>query len=434
VLDKETNEMLTRVGPGTPAGELLRRYWHAVIPAAELTPERPKKRVRLLGEDLVIYRDPDGTYGLLAEHCAHRGCSLYYGFLENGGLRCPYHGWLWDKAGKCLEQPFEPAESMMKHVVRTKAYPVQRIAGLLFAYMGPDPVPLFPRYDVFAREDGTRHISVQPMIDCNWLQAQENSLDPTHVYYLHGHTMVTKGILKQNNYRNIEGYEFEPFAHGIRKRRTFGGDGLHAYAEPGHPAVFPNILRHDMEGRDGKNPFDGSMPIDMHLRIPIDDTHTQVIWLGFAPSADGSITDPYTEEPTLEYVPSFKEENGDFHMRTYPGQDSAAWVTQGPIFDRSAEHLGASDQGVALWRQLLLEQIETVQRGDDPINVFRDPTVELIEFSPARVKDGDRYVPRDSDAARAWREYKPGAATEAQEQREAFAAAGAHGRVGQPAR
>ncbi len=414
MLASEMNERLTRVGPGTPAGELLRRYWHVVAPAAELTPDRPKKRVRLLAEDLVLYREPDGSYGLVAERCAHRGCSLYYGFLEDGGLRCPYHGWLWGRDGRCLEQPFEPAESMMKRVVRQAAYPVQRIAGLLFAYLGPAPAPLLPRWDVVAREDGTRLIEVQPVIDCNWLQAEENSLDPTHVYYLHGHTLFKKGIRPRNNYRKITAYDFERFAHGIRKKRIFGGDGLDSYEEPGHPAVFPNILRHHVEGRDGNNPYDGTMPIDMHFRVPIDDTHTQVIWLGFTPSVDGSWTDPYEEEPELVYVDSLKDESGDFHMRTYPSHDSMAWVTQGPIFDRSAEHLGASDRGIAMWRELLEEQIAIVEAGGDPINVFRDPAQNaLIEFSPTRVRAGDRYVPRDSEEARNWKEYRPGSRDEA---------------------
>ena len=115
MLTKELNERLTQVGPGTPGGRLLRCYWHPICVAAELTPERPIKRLRVLGEDLVLFREPDGGYGLMAERCSHRGCSLYYGFLENGGLRCPYHGWLYDRAGKILEQPFEPAESMSKY-------------------------------------------------------------------------------------------------------------------------------------------------------------------------------------------------------------------------------------------------------------------------------------------------------------------------------
>jgi 5,5'-dehydrodivanillate O-demethylase oxygenase subunit len=404
----EDNERMSRLGPGTPCGELMRRYWHPVIPAAELTPERRKKRIRLLGEDLVIFMDEDGSYGCVAEKCAHRGCSLYYGFLEDGGIRCPYHGWLYDKEGKCLEQPFEPAQSMMKHVVRQGAYPVQRMAGLLFVYMGPLRAPLLPRYDVFAREDGTRLIEVQPVIETNILQAQENSLDPTHVYYLHGRQLVEKGVRKTNNYRPIAGFDFERIPYGIRKKRTYAGDGHETYQEPGHPGVFPSILRHHGEGRNGANPFDGTMPIDMHLRIPIDDTHTQVIWLGFTPSPDGSITDPRTEEPELVYVKSLMTEDGsEFHVETYPSQDSMAWVTQGGIADRTAEHLGAGDRGIAMWRQLLREQIDIVAEGGDPINVFREEH-DVIEFSPARVKVGDHYVPRDSEEARAWKEYLPG--------------------------
>jgi 5,5'-dehydrodivanillate O-demethylase len=351
---------------------------------------------------------------LVAEHCSHRGASLYYGFLEGECIRCAYHGWLYDPGGRCVEQPFEPAESMMKRTLRHPAYPVQRIAGLLWAYLGPQPAPLLPRWDVVAREDGRRLIEVQPMIDCNWLQCQENSLDPTHVYYLHGHTLFMKGLRPQNNYRPIAGFDFERFERGIVKRRTFEGDGLSAYIEPGHPAVFPNILRHHVEGRDGVNPYDGTMAIDMHFRIPIDDTHTQVIWLGFTPSPDGSWTDPYEEEPEVVYVDSLKDENGDFHMNTYPSHDSMAWVTQGPIFNRDVEHLGATDRGIAMWRELLEEQIATVEAGGDPMNVMRDPNQNrLIEFSPSRVLAGDRYVARDSEAARNWQEYIPGRREEA---------------------
>src|SRR3954451_25470410 len=127
MLTKEENERLTRVGPGTPMGELLRRYWQPICAASELTDEQPKKRIRILGEDLVVYRDANGGYGLLGEHCSHRGTSLYYGFLEAGGLRCPYHGGLYDNAGKCVEQPFEPANSMMRHGIRHPAYPAQKL-------------------------------------------------------------------------------------------------------------------------------------------------------------------------------------------------------------------------------------------------------------------------------------------------------------------
>jgi 5,5'-dehydrodivanillate O-demethylase len=425
MLDQELNEQLSRVGPGTPCGELMRRYWHPVIPASELTLGKPKKRVRLLGEDLVIFREADGGYGLVAERCAHRGCSLFHGFLEDGGIRCPYHGWLYDRSGACLEQPFEPEQSLMKYTVRQRAYPVERLAGILFAYLGPAPIPLLPRWDVLAREDGAHFISVQPVINTNWLQAQENSLDPTHVYFLHGHTLFTKGINPRNNYRKITNYDFERIEHGIVKRRTYGGDDLDTYEEPGHPALFPAHLRHHNEGRDGYNPHDGTMGIDMHLRIPIDDTHTQVIWIGFTPSEDGSITDPYTEDPAIEYV-TLWDEDGEFHMRTYPSQDSMAWVTQGPIADRTVERLGAGDRGIAMFRELLAEQIAIVEAGGEPMNVFRDPEQnQLIAFSPTRVKVGDRYVPRDSEAARNWREYRPNSRAAAAERQAQVRAAGA---------
>src|SRR5712692_8510507 len=127
MLTQEQNEQLTRVGPGTPMGELLRRYWQPVCAAAELTLERPKKRVGMLGEDLVVFRQADGGYGLIGEHCSHRGASLYYGFVESEGIRCPYHGWLYDPAGRCLEMPFEPAQSMMKLTLRHPAYPVEKL-------------------------------------------------------------------------------------------------------------------------------------------------------------------------------------------------------------------------------------------------------------------------------------------------------------------
>ena len=391
MLTPEENEDLARVGPGTPCGELLRRYWHPIAVASELTTERPKKRIKVLGEELVLYRDPNGGYGLVGEHCSHRAASLYYGFLEDGGIRCAYHGWLYDRAGRCLEQPFEPAQSMMKHAIHHPAYPVQKLAGLLFAYLGPEPAPLLPRWDVVAREDGHRKIDVHPILDCSWLQAMENSLDPVHVYYLHGHTMVTRGVWERNHYRRIEGYDFEQFEWGIVKKRTYGGDGTDQYQEPGHPAVFPNMLRHSGEGRDGSNPFDGTMPIDIHWRVPIDDTHTQIFWMGFWPSKDGSWSDPLEDDPPVTYMEPLKSPEGAFHMTSFPSQDAMAWETQGPIFDRSREHLGASDRGVAMWRELLREQIETVHRGGDPMGVVRDPEKNrLITFSPARIRVGDR--------------------------------------------
>jgi 5,5'-dehydrodivanillate O-demethylase len=393
MLSDEENRLLTQVGAGTPCGELLRRYWHPFMVAADLTPERPTKRVRLLGEDLVVYRTASGEYGLVGEQCSHRGASLYYGFVEDGSIRCPYHGWLYDLTGRCLEQPFEPAQSMMKHSIHHPAYPVQKLAGLLFAYLGPQPAPLLPRWDVLVREDGNRVIEVRlPLLECNWLQCQENSLDPTHVYYLHGHTRLMKGFTKHNQYRVIESFEFERIEWGIVKKREFGGDGEEGFGEMGHPAVFPNILHHG-DGRGLQNLLDGTAPIDMHFRIPVDDTHTQILWVQFIPTKDGYPSEQREDPPVrYEYV---KNDEGDFHRDTFPSQDQMAWETQGPLANRGKERLGAGDAGIVMWRELLKEQIEIVQRGGDPMGVIRDPAKnEIIEMGPRRIWDGEQWLPK----------------------------------------
>ena len=194
MLTLEENERLTRVGPGTPAGELLRRYWQALCPVAELTDEKPIKPLRLLGEDLLVFRDGRGRYGLVEARCKHRRVSLTRGFVEDDGIRCAYHGWKYATDGRCIEQPFEPADSRLKDGVRLRAYPVQALGGLLFGYLGPGPAPLLPRWDVLAREDGRRFIQILPLHNCNWLQCEENTADTVHTYYLHGHVASTQGL------------------------------------------------------------------------------------------------------------------------------------------------------------------------------------------------------------------------------------------------
>ena len=157
----------------------------------------------------------------------------------------------------------------------------------------------------------------------NWLQCQENSLDPTHVYYLHGHQLVRRGVRQTNPYRTITGYDFEEFERGIRKKRVFGGDGLDKYQEPGHPASFPPSCATTCEGRDGMNPFDGTMSIDMHFRVPIDDTHTQVFWVASSPRPTEAGTIPMRTSPTVEYIDSLRDEKGATSVKTSPAR--TAW-------------------------------------------------------------------------------------------------------------
>src|SRR2546427_1575996 len=158
MLSPEENELLTRIGPGTPAGNLLRHYWYPIAPVPELSETRPTRFVRLLGEDLVLFRDKSGNLGLVGDHCPHRGASLLYGRVEERGIACAYHGWLYDTRGNCLETPAEPDGSMLHLTVKQRAYPVQTFVGLYWAYLGPLPAPLIPHYDIWVRNDGHHRV------------------------------------------------------------------------------------------------------------------------------------------------------------------------------------------------------------------------------------------------------------------------------------
>ncbi len=391
MLSREENEMLTQVGPGTPAGELLRRYWHPVAVAGELTEERAIKAVKALGEELVVFRDKQGRYGLVGEHCPHRSASLAYGRVEADGVRCPYHGWKFDGEGRCLEQPAEPPGSNYKDRIRHKAYPVQKLGGLLFTYMGPpEKMALLPRWDVLVREDGKRWITIESVIECNWLQPMENSVDPSHLYWLHGETAHLGGHMTQYQ----ETREFIRFEYGIMKRRITPGKRA---GDPPmvdeHPLVFPTILRHVASLKE-----DGGFRHNMQIRVPVDDTHTQVYRVNFVPSA--TARSPLDQDPPCEYCP-LKTPGGEYRMNVVSAQDSMAWETQGSITDRTQEHLGASDEGIIMFRKLLKEQIEIVQKGGDPMGVIRDPKKNsIIEFDVVNERMGLYRSPKSVETVR----------------------------------
>ncbi len=185
MLTPEQNETLTRVGRGTPMGELMRRYWHPVAAKAQLL-ERKVMPVRLFGEDLVLFSDEQGRMGLVGDRCAHRSVKLECGYATEKGIKCPYHGWTFDTSGQCVDQPGEPAFSRFKDKVKIPSYPVEELAGLVFAYLGPLPAPLLPRWDRLVWDNVYRVIGFVK-IPCNWLQCMENTPDPVHGVFLHGH-------------------------------------------------------------------------------------------------------------------------------------------------------------------------------------------------------------------------------------------------------
>lgn len=371
MLSREENEMLTRVGPGTPAGEMLRRYWMPVAAAGEMTDDKPIKAVRLLGENLVVYRDKRGRYGVLGEQCSHRKASLAFGRVDEEGLRCPYHGWKYDCTGRCLEQPAEPAAGGFKDKIKHTAYPVEKLGGLLWAYLGPEPKPLLPRWDVLAWENGKRWIEKHEIYNCNWLQPMENSVDPSHLYWLHGDTAHLVGAVE----RYEEEHEFIPFEFGIMKiRRTPGKKTGDSAQIDQHPLVFPNILRHVFRAIK----TDGLLRHNLQIRVPVDDTHTQIYVVFFTPT-DTDLS-PADGDAPWEYFP-IRDERGEYRLEHVLVQDAMAWETQGAITDRTEEHLGVGDEGIIIFRKLLQEQIRTVRNGGQPLGVIRDPeSNRIIEF------------------------------------------------------
>ena len=375
MLTAEQNERLTRVGPGTPMGELMRRYWHPIAASVELDDDRPTKEVRLLGEDLVLFRSAAGEVGLIEPHCAHRKANLSYGIPEPEGIRCVYHGWLYDVHGQCVDQPSEPEGSRFKEKVKLKAYRAEELGGLVFAYMGPEPAPLLPRYDMLVWP-GTRDVQVC-MLPCNWLQCHENSLDPLHFQWLHryygGYVMNRKKPQAERDAWNIrtltKGADhhkigFETTSYGVIKRRLIGDETEEDDNwRLGHPIFFPNILR---------------IGINLQFRVPVDDTHTLHLMLNWRALKDGQETPdvvPYKEIPVYD-------EDGRIKGDWVVGQDQTAWIIQGAITDRTTERLGVTDVGLIMYRRMLEEQMQVVADGGDPLNTHRDPVENEIIVVP----------------------------------------------------
>jgi 5,5'-dehydrodivanillate O-demethylase len=386
MLSKEMNERLTRVGPGTPLGDLLRRYWYPVARVADLD-EEPVLAVGLLGENFALYRTESGSLGMVSQRCPHRGASLTYGIPEEEGLRCAYHGWRFDRTGQCNEMPAEPADSTFKDRIKIPAFPVQELGGLIWTYIGPLPVPLLPRWDILVRDDLERSIGVTHL-PINFLQAMENSMDPIHFEWLHAvygnYVRKRKGKPPSMTPRKHEQIAFDVFDYGIYKRRLLEGEDPETSDDwtTGHPVLFPYILAVG----------DHSSP-SFQIRVPVDDTHTLHWWYRTEPLEPGA--------PVQERVPVWDEpyvhDSGRLVVETIPGQDMMAWVTQGEISDRTTERLGTSDKGVILYRNMLLEQMQKVEQGEDPMGVIRDPAINEPHIVIAREKVALRalHIERD---------------------------------------
>ncbi|HLQ93666.1 MAG TPA: aromatic ring-hydroxylating dioxygenase subunit alpha [Xanthobacteraceae bacterium] len=386
MLSTEQNDLITRIGPATPAGELIRRYWQPAALVDELNSNRPIKALRLLGEDLVLFRDEQGRYGLVGRSCPHRGTDLSFGRLENGGLRCAFHGWLFDVTGQCLETPAEPEGSSLCANIRQIAYPVVEKSGILFAYMGPGEPPEFPHFDCFVAPD-THTFAFKGMIDCNWLQSLEVGIDPVHTSFLHRFFQdedSSKGYGKLFRDNSIDSdmpmtrimrehprpqIEVEPTDYGMRviTLRRISDANTHVRVTN---LLFPNAFI---------IPMSSEMTITQ-WHVPVDDTRHY--WYAIFTSFGAPVDKDEMRRQRMQlyelpdYIPRKNKSNHygfDPHEQaheTFTGMgadinvhDQWACESMGAIQDRTKEHLGQSDKAINAFRRLLRGAIEETRIG-----------------------------------------------------------------------
>jgi phthalate 4,5-dioxygenase len=424
MIPQEENDLLTQTGPGTSCGELMRRYWQPAALKEELPRDGAPVKVRLLSEDLVLFRDDQGRPGLLGIHCSHRGTDLSYGRVENGGLRCLYHGWLYDVCGRVLEQPGEPNGGAHRQEIRHPAYPCREAGGVIFAYLGPGAPPLLPNYDFLTTPEEYR-TSVKIFHSCNYLQSNEGNIDPVHLSFLHrylqqeapfGRTRVVQGGGATEN--TLLGHDIAPtievevtdFGLRIYTRRNSGADKCYLRVT--------NFILPNLAAFGGSTVGDG---YSVHWHVPIDDTHHWKYIFTF------SRTRPLTEELrnrirdelapdyrlTRNAANRYQQDRESMKAKTFTGMgfnfqahDAFATESQGAIEARAHEHLVSSDKAIVAARQMLLKAIRDVKEGRDPMHVIRDP--QLNHF--AHIVVHSELVPASTD----WKQYTKQLETEYQ--------------------
>ena len=361
-------DVLTGTGAGTPMGRLLRRYWWPVAGVSELD-KTATRAVRLLSEDLVLYKDLSGTYGLIDRHCRHRRADMLYGLAEPRGLRCAYHGWLYDETGRCTAQPYEDQahpEARLKDQVRIAAYPVRAHGGLLWAYLGPQPAPLVPDWEFFSWENGFRQIVISE-IPCNWFQAQENSIDPVHFEWTHQNWDI-RAAGRTGPYGPFHArIDFTEFAYGFQyKRIRSDTDETDRLWRVGRVCLWPNAL------------FTGN---HCEFRVPIDDENMLSVTWHFSRVPKGR--EPYVQDsiPTW-HGPIRDEKTGRWITDHVMNQDFLTWVGQGAIADRAKEYLAHSDRGVMLIRNRFMADLAALADGTDPKAIIRDPAANRRVMLP----------------------------------------------------
>ena len=375
--------LITEVGPGTPCGEYLRRYWHPVLASQNVT-GRPRQ-IRLLGEDLIVFRDGDGRPGLLYPHCMHRGSSLFYGKVEADGIRCCYHGWKFDVEGHCLEQPCEPNGGLNRSWARQPWYPVHDHYGMVWAYMGPpEKMPSLPRFEHMEPLDEGEFYYVldnsvnshadhagPEVVPYNWTAINENCLDPFHVQVLHSTFSAVHFLPEMAIMPTVEWEEIDIGVIYKSRRKLETGEELQKTLT----WVAPNISVNP-------GPDSGKGRKSLSIFVPVDDTHTRAFAVRRAPAGFNGIFQGLGLESVTPWTKMTAEEHQDMP------NDYEAQSTQGPdgIPLHSQEHLVRSDVGIALQRRVLKREIRKVAAGQDPINVTFEETPAPIKTPSGVVK------------------------------------------------
>lgn len=417
MVSQKINEEITRVGKGQPAGEVLRRYWQPVALLDELDGKRPVVPVKIMGENLVLFRDEEGELGLIARQCPHRGADLCFGRLEDNGLRCPFHGWHFDRTGQCVEQPGEPEGSRMHERIKTVSYPVEERNGIIFAYMGPGEPPAFPNFDCFRAPD-THVFAFKGLWECNWLQAMEVGIDPAHASFLHR-------FLQDEDPDDGYGKQFRDKAANTEIPMT---KLLRDYPRPEIQVEETEYgmrliaLRHMDDGRTHvrvtNQIFPEAICIPMSREMTITQWHVPVddetcYWYSMFTSFDKPVNKEVMRAQRLEehrlpdYAPLKNKRNNygfdpdEQGTMTYTGMgmdinvhDQWAVESMGRIQDRTEEHLGKTDAGIIRYRRMLRAAIKSLAEGEEqalPMRNGTDPATILGPISIDTIAEDDDW-------------------------------------------
>ncbi len=387
MITRQKNQLLTQVGPGTPAGELLRRYWQPVALSEELSSGGPPLAVTILGEELVLFRDDQGRPGLLGLRCSHRGTDLSYGRVEDGGLRCLYHGWLYDICGRVLEQPGEPGGGKHRGSIRHPAYSCEEAGGVIFTYMGPGEPPLLPNYE-FLNVSPEHRFVAKIFHECNYQQANEGNIDPVHLSFLHRFLES-----REERYSGVRGTEESHYnlvgrdiAPSIEVELTDFGVRIYTVRKQGADKVYLRVSYFILPNLSAFPGQTGGEGYSVNWHVPIDDTHHWKYTFVFSRGEplDKALISRARSELTSDHrlvrdnANRYIQDRESMKTKTYSGMgygfqahDVFATSSQGAIQDRTQEHLVSSDKAIVAARKLLEKAIRDVQEGREPPHVIR---------------------------------------------------------------